>query len=57
VDKSALFAGMHQWLLDRGEDPMSRRVFERTLRSLQGLKVIRCAGECVVLRELVLLRV
>ncbi len=57
VDKSILFAGLYQWLLDCGEDPMSRRVFERTLRSLRELKVIRCAGDSVTLKERVLLRV
>lgn len=57
VDKSVLFAGVYQWLLDRGEDPMPRRVFERTLRNLQELKVVRCAGDSVELKERVLLRV
>lgn len=56
VDKSVLFAGIYQWLLNRGEDPMPRRVFERTLRSLGELEVIRRAGDSVVLKELVLLR-
>ena len=57
MDKSVLFAGVYQWLLDRGEDPMPRCVFERTLRSLQELKVVRCAEDDVVLKERVLLRV
>lgn len=56
IDKSDLFDGIYQWLLDRGEEPLSRRTFERTLRSLQELGTIHCLGESVVLEERVLLR-
>jgi hypothetical protein len=56
ADKSILFAGIYQWLLERGEDPMARRAFERALHSLQELRVISCVGDSVVLKELVLLR-
>lgn len=56
VDKSILFAGIYHWLLERGEDPMARRAFERALHSLWELRVISCVGDSVVLKELVLLR-